>query len=181
MSRARGSRGEEPLAIERLTAKRHVSGVIREAIVQNASRLPVGFNAPVYLARGMSRRLCLDCVRVHHVSIDGGAIAEEDDGRRFEVVARHFDERATLAGAFLGIDPVWSSKGDELFYFDGKSLVAARVSTASSFAVQSSLKLFDAPYQFGRIVGANFNVTPDGKRFILSTTPHVRRCRSRWC
>ena len=71
-----------------------------------------------------------------------------------------------------GYDPVWSPTDDTLYYFDGTSLVAARVSAASPvFRVLSSSRLFDAPYLFGRIAGSNYGITPDGQRFVMASAP----------
>jgi serine/threonine-protein kinase len=101
---------------------------------------------------------------------------ESNETGRFEVFVRPFGRPggAIPVSTQGGNDPVWSPKGDELFYFDGKSLVAARVVTTPSFVVQSSVKLFNAPYEFGRIAGANYDITTDGKRFIMKPLPQVR-------
>jgi Tol biopolymer transport system component len=68
-----------------------------------------------------------------------------------------------------GLTPRWSPRGDELFYLDLQSnLVAARVTTSPSFAIQGSRILFSASgYVFPGISRHNFDVAPDGQRFLM--------------
>ncbi len=68
-----------------------------------------------------------------------------------------------------GLTPRWSPRGDELFYIDLQSnLVAARVTTSPSFAIQGSRVLFNASgFVFPAPSRHNFDVAPDGQRFLM--------------
>ena len=47
------------------------------------------------------------------------------------------------------------------------------MATKGAFSVLSSSRLFDAPYLFFRIAGANYDVTPDGRRFVMVSAPQL--------
>jgi serine/threonine-protein kinase len=68
-----------------------------------------------------------------------------------------------------GAAPRWSRRGDELFYLDVRSnMVAARVTTTPSFAVQSTRVLFNAAeFVQSSISRRNYDVSPDGQRFLM--------------
>ncbi len=68
-----------------------------------------------------------------------------------------------------GYAPRWSPRGDEIFYVDMRSqLVAVRVATAPSFAVQESRTLFDAS-DFVQLALSRrtYDVTADGQQFLM--------------
>ena len=68
-----------------------------------------------------------------------------------------------------GITPRWSHRGDELFYLDLRSnMVATRVATTPSFAVQSTRVLFNASDFIQTAVSRrNFDVARDDQRFLM--------------
>jgi serine/threonine-protein kinase len=68
-----------------------------------------------------------------------------------------------------GITPRWSPRGDEIFYLDLRSnLMAARVVTRPAFAVQDTRLLFNAgDFVFNTISRRNYDVSPDGQRFLM--------------
>ncbi|HEY7566794.1 MAG TPA: hypothetical protein VH762_04445, partial [Gemmatimonadaceae bacterium] len=68
-----------------------------------------------------------------------------------------------------GMTPRWSHRGDELFYLDLRSnMVAAQVTTAPSFAVQSSRVLFNASdFIQTSISRRNYDVSGDDQRFLM--------------
>ncbi|MBC7894013.1 MAG: PD40 domain-containing protein, partial [Cytophagaceae bacterium] len=68
-----------------------------------------------------------------------------------------------------GATPRWSPRGDEIFYLDPRSnLVAARVVTEPNFAVLTSRVLFSAAdFVLTSISRRNFDVAPDGQRFLM--------------
>lgn len=68
-----------------------------------------------------------------------------------------------------GITPRWSHRGDELFYLDPRSnMVATRITTAPSFAVQSTRVLFNASDFIQTAVSRrNFDVAHDDQRFLM--------------
>lgn len=67
-----------------------------------------------------------------------------------------------------GGEPVWSRDGRELFYRNNKrELVAVQVGTERSFSIGSSSALFSDRH-FARIdVHQQYDVAPDGQRFIM--------------
>ena len=68
-----------------------------------------------------------------------------------------------------GMTPRWSHRGDELFYLDLRSnMVATRITTTSSFAVQSSRVLFNASdFIQTSISRRNYDVSADDQRFLM--------------
>jgi Tol biopolymer transport system component len=59
--------------------------------------------------------------------------------------------------------PVWSEGGDELFFWQGSTLMVSRVSTPDGvFRREPPQSLFDVPDQ-----GGSYGVTPDGERLLV--------------
>jgi serine/threonine-protein kinase len=107
------------------------------------------------------------------VSPDGKWLtyASNETGR-FEVYVTPFGAPGTAKWAVStagGTSPRWSHRGDELFYLDLRSnLVAARVTTTPSFAVQSTRVLFNASdFVQTSVSRRNYDVAADGQRFLM--------------
>ena len=67
-----------------------------------------------------------------------------------------------------GFKPVWSPTGREIFYFSlDQKMMAVPVDTSRGFTAGKPVTLFDARPYFTGGVGRNFDVSADGKRFIL--------------
>jgi serine/threonine-protein kinase len=66
-----------------------------------------------------------------------------------------------------GSDPVWNPSGHELFYRDGVKLYAVEVSIGSRFVAGKRRLLFEGPYALGATGGQNYDISPDGKRFVM--------------
>jgi Tol biopolymer transport system component len=71
-----------------------------------------------------------------------------------------------------GQEPAWGPSGRELFYrHDGKLLVVRIDETATALTVGPPVRVFDDPYvlDLGGAAGgmANYDVSPDGKRFVM--------------
>jgi serine/threonine-protein kinase len=74
-----------------------------------------------------------------------------------------------------GTDPVWKRSGGELFYRNGDSMMAVHVSTASGFTAGRPQELWKAHYSHGMsascgpagLTSSNYDVTPDGRRFLM--------------
>ena len=64
-------------------------------------------------------------------------------------------------------EPVWSRKGDELFFRGEGALMAVLVSSAASFSAGGAQKLFDDRYSFVHAGRANYDVSSDGQRFLV--------------
>jgi serine/threonine-protein kinase len=66
-----------------------------------------------------------------------------------------------------GVEPVWARDGRRIFFRAGGKFLEAQVTTAPTFAVTSRRVLFGD--RFVRAVGphANFDVSPDGSKFLF--------------
>ncbi len=66
-----------------------------------------------------------------------------------------------------GTEPVWSRNGRELFYRSGDKMMAADVTTQSSFSAGTPKVLFERHYQGTAVPTPNYDVSPDGQRFLM--------------
>ena len=68
----------------------------------------------------------------------------------------------------IGVKPVWSSTGRELFYATEGALMSVTVqTTGSQFSAGNAVKLFDiTPYFFGNAI-RTYDVSVDAKRFLM--------------
>ncbi|HEU4690964.1 MAG TPA: protein kinase, partial [Vicinamibacterales bacterium] len=116
--------------------------------------------------------------RLGQVSPNGRWIAYEsnESGGGFEIYLRPFPnvkdgrEKVSIAG---GRYPVWSAKGDELFYLqtDGHMMVAPVV-TSGAFSVGSVQRLFRWEPPVTRVSGRSYDVSPiDGRFLLLKSQP----------
>ena len=66
-----------------------------------------------------------------------------------------------------GIEPVWAPNGRELFYRIGDKMMAVEVTLQPAFGAGTPRMLFEGDYvgEVGR--RANYDVTPDGQRFLM--------------
>lgn len=106
-------------------------------------------------------------------SRDGKWIAwVSNETGRFEVYAASLTNPAagkwpiSTAG---GNNPRWSHRGDEIFYLDDRSnLVAVRVRTSPTFAIESARVLFNAS-DFTQLAVSrrNYDVAADDQRFLM--------------
>ena len=65
----------------------------------------------------------------------------------------------------FGEEPVWSPKGDELFYRNGDKWMAVSISTEPEFKPGTPKVLFEGPYK--NVPGLSYDVAPDGQRFLV--------------
>ncbi len=106
------------------------------------------------------------------LSPDGKWLAYvSDESGRFEVRVTSFPDarerwQVSLAG---GSEPVWTAGGRELIYVaDDGFLTAATVATGAEFRVTERRRLFAmTPFATYRIFGRNYDVSPDGQRFVM--------------
>ena len=74
-----------------------------------------------------------------------------------------------------GLEPLWARSGRELFYTtatDASDLIAAQIETAPTFRVVKRTTLFSRAAYNASFVGASYyDVSPDGRRFIMSREP----------
>ena len=76
-----------------------------------------------------------------------------------------------------GAEPVWAPSGRELFYRSGKRLMVADVQLVPAFSARAPRLLFEGEYNTS--LPANFDVSPDGRRFIMIKPAATADARSR--
>jgi hypothetical protein len=81
-----------------------------------------------------------------------------------------FREKVSTGG---GSRPVWERSGRELFYMRASSgtepvsMWAVPVQTSPSLVLGMPVKLFEGPYLGLPFVGRTYDVSPDGRRFLM--------------
>jgi eukaryotic-like serine/threonine-protein kinase len=79
-----------------------------------------------------------------------------------------------------GTDPVWRAKGGELYYRNGAKMMAVEVRTQPRFAAGRPAMLWEGDYSHGMssscgapgVSSFNYDVTPDGERFLMVKDVH---------
>ncbi len=71
----------------------------------------------------------------------------------------------TLVSTDGGTGPVWSPRGDELFYRQNRALMAVPVKTDGGFEAGRPVLLFDGPYQYDATGHASYDVSGMPKDF----------------
>ncbi len=66
-----------------------------------------------------------------------------------------------------GTEPVWNPNGRELFYRIGDRMMAVDITTQPGFAAGKSRMLFEGQYVPTPVMFPNYDVTPDGQRFLM--------------
>jgi eukaryotic-like serine/threonine-protein kinase len=106
-------------------------------------------------------------------SPDGHFIAyASDESGRFEIYVRPYPGpggkwQISTEG---GTEPVWNPKGRELFYRSGTKMVAVEVTTQGTFSADRPKLLFEAPYVPSPRSFQDYDVSPDGQRFLMLKT-----------
>ena len=106
------------------------------------------------------------------ISPDGRRLAytSDESGRR-EIYVSPFprtDEGKWRVSREGGTEPLWSADGRELFYRDGRAVLAVSVETASAFRSGDPRVLFSGPYRrWSTQSGHTYDVTLDGERFVM--------------
>ena len=119
------------------------------------------------------------------VSPDGRWVAyTSDDEGLVEVFVAPFpemDQRRWQISSGGGDTPLWSAKGDEIFFRGPSgSMMAAQVTLTPTFAHGTGTELFSNPsngdYQLG-CCGRSYDVSPIGRRFLMAKAPDRSRDR----
>jgi eukaryotic-like serine/threonine-protein kinase len=66
-----------------------------------------------------------------------------------------------------GREPAWNPNGRELFYRSGNKMMAVDIATLPSFAAGKPRVLFEGPYMPTPLTTTNYDVSPDGQRFLM--------------
>jgi serine/threonine protein kinase/Tol biopolymer transport system component len=66
-----------------------------------------------------------------------------------------------------GTEPVWNPNGRELFYRSGDKMMAVDITTQPSFTTGKTRVLFEGHYQLAPVTFPNYDVSPDGQRFLM--------------
>jgi len=96
-----------------------------------------------------------------------------DQSGREEVYVRDLagERDQVLVSVDGGNEPLWSPDGRELYYRETKQenpyLVAAKIATTPALAVTGRARLFAIPDIVGTAPHANYDVSPDGKTFVM--------------
>ena len=105
-------------------------------------------------------------------SPDGRYLAySSDQSGRFEIYISAYPGpgAVTQVSAEGGTNPLWSRDGRELFYQNEKKMMGVKVSTQPSVSVGVAQELFREDFSSPdrRSFGREYDVTPDGKRFVM--------------
>jgi serine/threonine-protein kinase len=95
-----------------------------------------------------------------------------DESGREEVYVRPYPgpEAKQIVSTEGGREPVWSADGGEIFYRSGDKVLAVDVQTDPDFTAGTPRVLFEEPYAMWYGGGNNYDVTPDGRRFLMIKT-----------
>jgi Tol biopolymer transport system component len=66
-----------------------------------------------------------------------------------------------------GREPVWNPNGQELFYRSDDKMMAVGIATQPRFAAGKPRVLFERQYQPSPATAPNYDVSPDGQRFLM--------------
>ena len=66
-----------------------------------------------------------------------------------------------------GTEPMWNPNGRELFYRSGDTMMAVDITAGPNFAAGKPRKLFTGPYELSPATSPNYDVSPDGQRFLM--------------
>ena len=66
-----------------------------------------------------------------------------------------------------GEEPVWSAGGHELFYRNGNEMLVVAIETVPVFSRERAQHVFEADYDADPRRGLNYDVSPDGQRFLM--------------
>jgi serine/threonine-protein kinase len=104
------------------------------------------------------------------LSPDGRWVAyRSDESGKSEVYVQSFPEPGARwpISTDGGTEPVWSPDGQELFYRNGDKLMVVAVELGSTVRAGAPRVLFEAEYATVLWQDANYDVSPDGNRFLM--------------
>ena len=96
------------------------------------------------------------------------AYASNESGQ-MQVYVRPFPgpDRRWAVSTQGGTQPFWNRTGKEIFYRIGNKMMVVDVSGDKDLTLSPPRELFDQRYVFQNVSLANYDVSPDGKRFVM--------------
>ena len=105
-----------------------------------------------------------------HFSPDGRWLAYvSDESGRFEVYVQPFPGPGGkwMISTDGGTEPVWARDGRELFYRSGDKLMAVTIAGEPAFVAGLPRALFEGAFEPTGTGTSGFDVSPDGRRFLM--------------
>jgi hypothetical protein len=92
-----------------------------------------------------------------------------NESGQFEVYLRPYPgpDRKKQVSTQGGAHPKWNRNGKELFYRVGNKMMVVDVSTSPDLTLSQPRVLFEQQYAFGGQTIPNYDVSPDGQRFVM--------------
>jgi serine/threonine-protein kinase len=92
-----------------------------------------------------------------------------DESGRYEVYVRPYSGPGGKSQISRdgGTEPVWNPNGRELLYRSGDKMMAVDIATQPGFTAGTPRMLFEGPYETPPVPLANYDVSPDGQRFLM--------------
>jgi serine/threonine protein kinase/Tol biopolymer transport system component len=80
------------------------------------------------------------------------------------------EERGQRVSSAGGMEPVWASDGSELFYREGDKMMVVALPRGTTRPAQPRL-LFEGEFTRGTMDSPNYDIMPDGQRFVMVQRP----------
>jgi hypothetical protein len=110
------------------------------------------------------------------LSSDGEWLAyvSDESGRR-EVYVAKFPEMTRRAAISVdgGSEPAWNPRGGELFFREGDRMMVVDFPTGPNSRAGRSRTLFEGRFVPGTPYGRNYDISPDGKSFVMITSTEM--------
>lgn len=92
-----------------------------------------------------------------------------DESGQMQVYVRPFPgpERRWQVSTQGGTQPLWSRNGKEIFYRLGNKMMVVDVSAGVDVTLSQPRQLFEQRYVFQNVSLANYDISPDGQRFVM--------------
>jgi eukaryotic-like serine/threonine-protein kinase len=92
-----------------------------------------------------------------------------DESGQMQVSVRPFPgpDRRWQVSTQGGTQPLWSRNGKEIFYRVGNKMMVVNVSAGVDLSLSQPRQLFEQRYVFQNVSLANYDVSPDGQRFVM--------------
>jgi Tol biopolymer transport system component len=111
--------------------------------------------------------------RAPRFSPDGRVVAySSDESGNLEVyVVTSGGGRRQILSSGGGAEPVWARNGRELFYRQGHRMMVVPTASEEALVTSKAQVLFEGPFEFNIRRIPNYDVSPDGSRFVMIEGP----------